>query len=241
MTNSTNALQPPANIIIVGCGGVASYLLPCLLKVLPKGTNVILVDKDELELKNMDRQLFKLDMIGMNKAEALAKVVETKLPLEVVPEFFTPGSIQVPEGSLLLGCADNHAARKAILQAADDCSGHAIIGGNEFTDADAYYYHFTWRDSPQDPRIYFPEINTDKTGDPTRPRGCQGEAQVQTPQLAIANFGAAHHMLWLFWFYFAEVHKMEADTKPYWPVRHWNSFVKQSTERFEDKKAREAA
>lgn len=241
MQNSSPGLLPPDNIFVIGCGGVASYLLPCLLKLTKEKSQVVLVDADILEHRNLDRQLFRADQIGQTKAKALSEVVGSPRCIRVVPSFFTPGSLDIPEGSLLLGCADNHAARKAILEAVDDRSGRAIIGGNEYTDADAYYYDFTLRDSPLDPRQYFPEINTDKSGDPTRPQSCQGEAQVASPQLALANMSAANHMLWLFWFYFAEIHRMPDESKPYWPVRHYNTFTRMGSELIRDKDKREAA
>lgn len=241
MENSTPVLQAPAEIVIIGCGGVASYLLPCLLKLLKGQSQVVLVDGDKLEHRNLDRQLFSADAIGLNKATALHKVLGEPRNIRVVESYFSPGSLIVPEGVFFMGCADNHAARKAILDMVDERSGQAVIGGNEYTDADAYYYHFSWRDSGMDPRQYFPEINTDKSGDPTRPQSCQGDAQVASPQLALANMSAANHMLWLFWFYCAEVHRMDNESKPFWPVRHHNTFTRMGTELIRDKQPKETS
>jgi hypothetical protein len=238
MEHSKPVLTPPTEIVIIGCGGVASFLLPCLLKLLKGQTQVVLVDGDKLEMKNLDRQLFRIDQIGQNKAEALKDVLGAPENIRVVPSYFSMGALAVPEGTLIIGCADNHAARKAILETCDDRTGTAIIGGNEYTDADAYYYQFDWRGGPLDPRTYFPEINTDKTGDPTRPAGCQGEAQAQTPQLALANYAAANYMMWLLWFYFAEVRRMDKDTFEFWPVRHFNSFTRCGTQLVRDLQAK---
>lgn len=242
MQNSTPVLAPPSNIYIIGCGGVASFLLPCLLKLVTPDARrglatLTLIDGDTLEERNLDRQLFSPDCLGMNKAEALIKTVigENDSAL-VAPSYFTPGTV-VEEGSLLFCCADNHAARAAVLDACDQHSGQAIIGGNEYTDADAYYYNFRWRETTLDPRQYFKEILTDHSGDPTRPAGCTGEAQAASPQLALANMSAANHMLWLFWFYFAEVRHMGPESRPYWPVRHSNTFSRMSTQLLKDFKS----
>jgi hypothetical protein len=51
-----------------------------------------------------------------------------------------------------------------------------------------------------DPRIMFPEIATGKANDP-RITSCQGEAQEQTPQLAMANFMAAGLAQQLFYYH----------------------------------------
>lgn len=244
MENSMPELRAPDNILIVGCGGVASYLLPCLIKLLVRrACNVTLMDGDNLEVRNLDRQLFSVDMVGQNKAKALAGMFNNALDtrqLQVVPEYFVPGT-RVADGSLVMVCADNHSARRAALSACDETFSDAIIGGNEYTDADAYYYSCQWKDSPLDPRRYFPEILTDNTGDPTRPQGCQGEAQAQTPQLALANMSAANHMLWLFWFYYAEIHLMKADYMDFWPVRHSNSFSRFGTSLIKELKAKGVA
>lgn len=240
MEHSSPVLTPPAEIIIIGCGGVASYLLPCLMKLVSRDVQIVLVDGDKLEMRNLDRQLFSITQIGENKAIALKQVMGAPDTIRVVPNYFSVGSLAISEGALLMGCADNHAARKAVLQTADDRTGYAIIGGNEFTDADAYFYEFGWRDGPLDPRSYFPEINTDKTGDPTQPASCQGVAQELNRQLALANFSAANHMLWLFWFYFAEVKRMNNESMPFWPVRHHNTFTRMGTELIKHKEEQAA-
>ena len=65
-------MKPSLNTIIVGAGGVTSYLLPALLNTF--SATITLIDKDELELKNLDRQLFRKSDIGKPIAEALLAV-----------------------------------------------------------------------------------------------------------------------------------------------------------------------
>ncbi len=44
----------------------------------------------------------------------------------------------------------------------------------------------------RDPRVYYPEINTDRSGDPRATSiGCTGEAQTNNRQLVSANLMAA--------------------------------------------------
>jgi len=228
-------------IHVVGCGGVASWLLPPLLRLLriqPLQPFVMLHDGDAFEESNIDRQLFLYSNLGENKARATRNLYEELYDnMSCVDRFFTEGT-EVEQNSLILGCADNHAARRTILYMCDRFNCRAIIGGNEYTDADAYYYEPQMKDSPLDPRVYFPDILTDETGDPTRPRSCQGVAQEQTPQLVFANFSAANAMMWLFWFHYAERPKMSREeTYQYWPVRHYNTFTRFGTDLVKDRMA----
>ena len=49
--------KPKLNALIVGCGGVTSYMLPALKNSFD--LEVTLVDGDTLEKRNLDRQLFR--------------------------------------------------------------------------------------------------------------------------------------------------------------------------------------
>lgn len=223
------------NIVIVGCGGVASWLLPVLIRLAAasenRQPNIILVDGDKLEEKNLDRQLFSMDQIGQPKTAALKALYESQYPkLVSLPEYMLEG-MDWPSHSLFFGCVDNHVARKLILQAVDSTHGRGIIGGNEYTDSEAYVYEPEWRGTPLDPRVYYPEILTNQANDPTRPQSCQGALADENPQLVIANFSAANHMAWLFWFYYVQRHGMDkAATHEFWPVLHRNTFSRFSTE-----------
>lgn len=237
MSTQTSKLVAPSSIYIIGCGGVASYLMPALLKLLVNledQPSIILIDGDTLEERNLDRQLFKADQVGQPKSKAMQELYDPAQNLiTYVTDYFTDG-FQVMDGSLLLCCVDNHVARAAVLNTCDTNNCIAIVGGNEYTDASAAIYIPRWKGSPLDIRVRHPEILTDKTGDPTRPASCQGEAQVAAPQLAIANYSAANAMLWLLWFWFAERHLMERESEPYWPVEHGNTFTRYYTKLVRD-------
>jgi molybdopterin/thiamine biosynthesis adenylyltransferase len=213
---------------IIGCGGVGSWLVPKLAKLVPT-KDIILMDGDVLEEKNLDRQLFDPHCIGMNKAEALAE--RYGIP-HAVPEYFSPGSIEPWAGDILFVCADNHAARRAALHTADALGCKVIVGANEYTDAEAYIYHRDWKDTGNDPRVFYPDILTDRSGDPLAPVGCTGEAAVASPQLVLANDWASGLMLHLFWY-----HTKEADKYPqdYWPVHEKVSFAKFTTIKFNER------
>lgn len=234
-------------VFVVGAGGVASYLLPVLFKLLNGQESppvVTLIDGDKLETKNLDRQLFREDQIGKFKGEALVELYRPsyKGDLNSIDRFFMEGIDGIIRNSLWLVCVDNHAARKAVLATVDSMGGRAIFGTNEYTDAEAYCYEPAWMGGPLDPRTYYPVILTDDRDDPTRPTSCQGEASIASPQLVLANSSAANFMLWLLWFHYIERPQLDsATTSEVWPHLHRNNFSRFSTTLTgETKKAHEA-
>lgn len=226
-------IKPLDYVNIVGLGGIGSYLLPPLLKTLQHSyqdspPTVNLIDGDILEEKNIDRQLYGHESIGMPKVEAIRKATAYRGIIEVHPEYFTMsmrlGLDMRRERCLWICCADNHMARLWVLQTVDVAQeAAAIIAGNGSTDADAYYYDRTHRDRPTDPRVLFPEILTDRSGSPVHAAGCTGEAALdETPQLPAANFLAAAYALHLFAFHYgAKAHKVPQE---YRPIYHRSNF-----------------
>tara|TARA_R110000772_G_scaffold3451_5_gene12268 strand:+ start:3543 stop:4229 length:687 start_codon:yes stop_codon:yes gene_type:complete len=190
------------NILIIGAGGVTSYLLPVLLKAF-EIKELTLIDKDVLEERNLDRQLFDPSRVGENKATALASLTNEALGdrgkdkiVEVMHEFFTANT-EIPDNlDLIICCADNHEARKNAMIVAKSLDIPAYIAGNEYFDSQAFVFNrFNWdEDDPKNPFQKYPEILTSKVGSPI---SCQGDEQVAHPQLAIANFAAASKILHL--------------------------------------------
>lgn len=215
-----------SNIVIIGCGGVTSWMIAPLIKLLngcEHKPTLVLVDGDTIEERNLERQWFDEEQIGASKALALAAKLKYDGEMHAVSEFFTDG-MQLPVSglNLFLGAADNHAARRAILATVDRAGGWAVIGGNEYTEAEGYFYEPRMRGTELDPRVYYPALLTDNTGDPTRPAGCTGLAAALSPQLVLANFSAANHMLWMLYHHFVERPSNDQYLKEYMPVKSWN-------------------
>lgn len=67
------------NVIVVGCGGTGGRLIPMLSQLLSRGAyqdlfpTITLIDGDEVEVKNLNRQNFIAEDVGRNKAEVLAE------------------------------------------------------------------------------------------------------------------------------------------------------------------------
>jgi hypothetical protein len=227
----------PNNIVIVGCGGVASYLVPALVRTLLAATGglceLTLVDGDTLEDRNLDRQLFREDQIGLNKADALKALLTERQKITVIPEYFHEG-VDLPEHACYIGCVDNHPARVALLSVADNNRSMVIICGNEETDADAYFYHPSWRDTPRDPRVRFPTLLTDHRDDPLRRgAGCTGEEAVMASggQTPIANFVAAAFALHLFQSHFISGTELDPEFRGNLPLMHKSNFAQMSTDK----------
>lgn len=134
----------PQNIYVVGCGGTGSRLVPLLVQFIrtitkahnPRGwlndTNIVLIDGDIVEEKNLLRQNFILSDVNKNKAAVLAQRYGKAYGMNVIayPEFITDEdcsrgnlrqkisstlSSRAPE--MILMCVDSADARRKILKA----------------------------------------------------------------------------------------------------------------------------
>jgi molybdopterin/thiamine biosynthesis adenylyltransferase len=184
-------------MVIIGCGGVATYLVPALLRCF-RDAHLIIFDGDTLEERNLDRQVFDTKLVGNNKAAALQNMLGNQR-ISVEERFFTIGKL-----ACIICLADNHEARKLALNAGDDLKVPVFIAANELFDSESYVYLPAWKDHPQlDPRIKYPSIMTDITGSPLH---CQ-EEQEASPQLAVANFAAAGKCATMIWRWLVEKDK----------------------------------
>lgn len=184
---------------VIGAGGTGGWVANLLAKMLKPEDVLVLIDRDKFERKNMDRQLN--CRVGRFKVAALAEAINARCEVKPIAGWFGAGDDILPELDAVICCADNHRARLACLMYADrHDSCMAYIAGNGYESFDAYAYQSLWRDTAQDPRIYFPELLTDASGDPTAPP-CTGAVLESSPQLALANMQAATAVcrLWYFW------------------------------------------
>jgi molybdopterin/thiamine biosynthesis adenylyltransferase len=212
-------------IYCIGAGGVASYLVPVLKRsVHPALDEIIIMDGDRLEERNLERQLFRSSQIGEYKAQALADMYGC----EAINSYLTDNTeLQMVGGSWdwLFVMVDNHKARRLALELADHHGFRVLVGANEYTDAQAYYYQHGFRgQGDEDPRMRWPEIETDDSNDPV---SCQGVEQEASPQLAIVNMLAAAYMMHLFYFYMEKAAKVSLQ---YHPLLHTSNFNKIQTE-----------
>ena len=193
---------------IIGCGGVGSAIVPsfCLLK---SPADITLVDGDTIERKNLNRQMFDAGQIGLNKAQALAG----KFACHALPEWFSRGKLRLYRNDWLLCLVDNHRTRLEVIETCDEHGCQAIFAANEMHSAEAYYYRRAWKGTPRDPRVYYPELLTDRSGDPRAAAiGCTGEAQETNRQLVSANLMAAALAEHLFVLWHLKAPRMDRET-----------------------------
>lgn len=184
--------------VIIGAGGVASYLLPVLLKTF-RPEKLTIIDKDILEERNLDRQMFKHTDIGAPKAVALADMnMQPGTLIATINDWFSDSTKLPDDIDAIICCADNHEARMSAMNRALDLDINAYVGGNEYLDSQAFVFNRRIAESPRSPLRRYPNIATDKTGSPFR---CTGEAQEASPQLAVANINCAAKLLHLIWVY----------------------------------------
>jgi CheY-like chemotaxis protein len=128
-------------VIVIGLGGIGSALVEPLARYLnfrgePK--ELLLVDGDSYEKRNLDRQRAGIEDIAVNKARTHAERLRREFKdLEITWQdvFVTPANVKtiVNAGDFVLACVDNHATRK-VLQ--DRClrlrDMGKILAGNGF-------------------------------------------------------------------------------------------------------------
>jgi PRTRC genetic system ThiF family protein len=132
---------------IIGCGGTGSFLVQLLCRVAlaftaqGRTTQLVLVDPDRVEAKNVTRQCFCEAEIGLNKAQTLALRYSAAfgVPIEAMAEPFRPSMLwdsRYETLQILCGCVDNATARQSIAEAIEAPRYHSLAspwwidGGN---------------------------------------------------------------------------------------------------------------
>jgi hypothetical protein len=206
--------------IIIGAGGVASYLLFPLNKTF-EIEDGILMDADLFEDKNLDRQMFPKSAIGKHKAVVLAKHNKIKLlPVTQYLDSATAGTIaplakELKNQPVVICLVDNHPARRAAIQLANDIEAPIIIGANEYETSQAIYDNVDWWSEKYRPTNRYPDMATSNSGSPIN---CTGEATMSTPQLAMANMVTASLVLNLLWKWHGENSYDPVAPQPYQPI-----------------------
>ena len=118
-------------LYLVGCGGTGSWLAPSLCRIARtlnekgKVTNLIFIDPDVVEQKNVLRQNFCDAEIGLNKAQTLALRYSLSwgISIEALPALFNPEIVakdyyqREHKLKIIIGCVDNALARQSIADA----------------------------------------------------------------------------------------------------------------------------
>ena len=214
-------------IIIIGLGGVGSILSEKVCRFINYGgfeePEVMLVDGDQYEPKNYERQEF--TKIG-NKADVKADELEVKfqnIGFSTFEHYINEANIDsvIGEGDVVFICVDNHKSRMVINNYCKNLQDVTLIsGGNELTDGNAQLYvKRGGEELTPDLCAYHPEIANpdDKLPDEM---SCE-ELSVSEPQLYFTNLGVATLMCWLF--YNSYVNNQHDRSEVYFDIKTMNS------------------
>ncbi len=103
--------------VIVGTGGTGGYVAEGLARLLPALAQIILVDFDRVEERNLLRQNFRKEDIGKYKSQALAERLTMEFDRPVAYTTMNVETINFPRPAVVIGCVDNGYARTAIAAA----------------------------------------------------------------------------------------------------------------------------
>lgn len=208
----------PRRVVVIGAGGVGGWLIRGLAPMLEfkdPGSMLVVVDGDNFEPKNLERQDFQ---IYGNKAQvrfeelqpAYTQTFIIPRPFWVVAETLPEQKDDQDEGGFLaihdllqendivFVVVDNFAARKIVFDAAREYTNIDVLtGGND----DQFYgsiYHYQRRDGREmtdHPADYHDELDTPPDRNPGE-LSCQERAELEGgTQLLASNMAVAAFLL----------------------------------------------
>ena len=202
-------------VIIVGVGGIGSWLAEGIVKMLEfkdPGSMLILVDGDEFEPKNQERQSF--SGLG-NKADVKANELQPYYPRTfiapkaqwIVEAFDDPDLHETEkavtavsllrEGDVVFAVVDNFAARKILFDAGKEFDNIDIITGGNNDQLEATVYHYQRRegvDITDHPGEFYDDFVNPPDRNPAT-LSCQEMAQLEGGTQLIATNVAVASML----------------------------------------------
>ena len=200
------------SVLVVGTGGTGGYVIKELSRYLaarkagPVTVRFAACDGDIVEKKNLDRQCFLEEDIGLKKAVILTQAVKESFQLEM---FAYPYYIEEAEDigkifksiesesyefnrryRILIGCVDNHRARQAMekyYRSVDDIM--YVDSANEVRSGEVVTSYRVEKKQFGNPRsFYFPEVSTDR-GKKASEKSCS-EINLSEPQHILTNMMA---------------------------------------------------
>jgi hypothetical protein len=104
-------------VTVVGCGGTGGFAAESLCRLLPQNADLVLIDHDRVEERNLTRQNFCQQDLGRLKSQALAHRLAKRFDRPVGYSTLPIGLVGIKLPGLVLGCVDNGPARSAIARA----------------------------------------------------------------------------------------------------------------------------
>ncbi len=107
-------------VIVVGCGGTGGFVAEGLCRLLPFYADLVLVDPDRVEERNLGRQNFTRQDLGRFKSEALAQRLAREFGRRVAYSVLPAALMTINRPGLVIGCVDNGLARRDIAKRVSD-------------------------------------------------------------------------------------------------------------------------
>ena len=194
---------------LLGAGGTGSILFPSLLRYLStyhrgrkESFYLQVIDGDQIEPHNFDRQLFALPTTGHNKAEALvqtAAYVPDNAKLFALPEFLGKGNVKkrVQAGDTILIAVDNYSVRALVEERVRELERAVVInGGNESTDGSCQLWIRVEDKNLTPPLSHMHDEIAYKSKDDRAAMSCEARSKIPGgEQTIIANMMSATTML----------------------------------------------
>jgi molybdopterin/thiamine biosynthesis adenylyltransferase len=206
----------PKRFILVGAGGIGNWLAAGLVRLLEwkyPGSALIIVDGDNYEEKNKERQEFsKIGNKAVVKATELTpQFVNTTIipiPKWVVSDDFTgvtdedspkiTASQLIQENDVVFAVVDNFAARKIIFDTAAKLENVDVFTGGNDDELFGSIYHYQKRDGVEitsHPAEFHPEYDNPPDKNPGE-LSCQDRAKIEGgTQLLATNMAVAAFIL----------------------------------------------
>lgn len=224
-------------VVVIGLGGVGTILIERLSRYLNYSvkdrSELVLVDGDDYEFKNYERQEF--IEIG-KKAEIKSQEIKFRFPeliVEEIPYFIDTTNIDrvIKENDFVFLCVDNHKTRNIVSKFCKMLKNIVVIsGGNEFTDGNIQIYiRKEGKDITPSLGEYHPEIENPQDKLPNE-MSCEELSQT-APQLYFTNAWVALMMCTAFYNYLKndlKYNEVYFDTKLMSTISHNRIVRKQS-------------
>jgi hypothetical protein len=197
--------------MMIGAGGTGTHFIGAALAYLEsyhqtrnEEWQFAIIDGDNFDEGNLERQLFDPGFVKQNKAETMARM-HNRYPVIAVPEFIGRAELEqiFDEGDTVFICADNHSIRALVQERALQLKDCVVVNaGNELHDGNVQLWV---RENGENmtPKLTYmhPEIEYSGADDRSG-MSCQQAAQLPGGgQLILANQQAAAWMLAALWRY----------------------------------------
>lgn len=202
----------PDSVIVVGSGGIGGHLIPALSRLISyhsafekETPNVVIIDGDEFEEKNVSRQIVSPCDLGKNKAEAMTYFCKYQglTNVEYIAEYVNQQDFErilmQYDRPLVISSVDNDATRRAMIDAlkkvfSSDGEFFFISPGNsdgveEVRGQVIWFGQFNDEKYGIDPSLLYENLQNPMDVIP-RSGTCSADAPSR-PQLIPANFMAA--------------------------------------------------